>query len=88
MSAVEEKVAKMDWQDVRTVLKKSEPQTRAAGEKTDPQEELLRSYFGDERFRDLRELAKRGDAIRKGTRQRRSASRHNGFAFNGCRTEQ
>lgn len=69
MSATEEKVARMDWQDVRGVLKKSKKEeasrTRAANETADPQEELLRSYFGADRFNDLRELAQRGDQTRK-----------------------
>lgn len=67
MSATEEKVAQMDWQDVRGILKnsKKESKSRTIGEKADPQEELLRSYFGVERFNDLRELAQRGDKIRK-----------------------
>ncbi len=65
MSAIEDKVAKMDWQDIRKVLKEAEPQTRAAGEKADPQEELLRSYFGEERFLDLLKWSKKGDEIKK-----------------------
>ncbi len=43
----------MNWQKVREVLQK--PQTR--GESISPQEKNLREYFGDELFRDLRELS-------------------------------
>jgi pimeloyl-ACP methyl ester carboxylesterase len=49
----EDETAKMDWRNVRQVLQK--PQTR--GEQTSPQEKNLRDYFGDESFRELRELA-------------------------------
>lgn len=49
----EDETAKMDWRTVREVLQK--PQTR--GEQMSPQEKNLREYFGDEHFRELRELA-------------------------------
>jgi pimeloyl-ACP methyl ester carboxylesterase len=51
--ANEDEIARMDWSKVRDVLKK--PLTR--GEEISPQERNLREYFGDERFRELRDLA-------------------------------
>jgi pimeloyl-ACP methyl ester carboxylesterase len=48
-----DEVIKMDWNKVRNVLQK--PATR--GEEASPQERHLREYFGEERFRELRELA-------------------------------
>ena len=49
----EDETAKMDWRAVRQILQK--PQTR--GEQISQQEKNLREYFGDEHFRELRELA-------------------------------
>ncbi len=49
----DDQIIKMDWKEVREVLKK--PAVR--GEEASPQERNLRDYFGDERFRELRELA-------------------------------
>jgi len=49
----ESEIAKMNWRRVREVLRK--PQTR--GESVSPQEKNLREYFGDELFRELRELS-------------------------------
>src|SRR5687767_2999084 len=49
----QDEIIKMDWDKVRDVLKK--PATR--GDEISPQEKSLREYFGEERFRELRELA-------------------------------
>ena len=51
--ANEDEIARMEWSKVRDVLKK--PLTR--GEEISPQERNLREYFGDERFRELRDFA-------------------------------
>ena len=49
----ENETAKMDWQNVRQILQK--PAMR--GDAISPQEKNLREYFGEEQFRDLRELS-------------------------------
>ena len=49
----ESEIAKMNWGRVREVLRK--PPTR--GDSVSPQEKNLRDYFGEELFRDLRELS-------------------------------
>ena len=49
----ENETAKMDWQNVRQILQK--PAMR--GDAISPQEKNLREYFGEEQFRELRELS-------------------------------
>lgn len=49
----ENETAKMDWRNIRQILQK--PQMR--GDAISPQEKNLREYFGEEQFRELRELA-------------------------------
>ena len=58
----ETEIARMNWREVREVLQKPS----ARGETVSPQEKNLREYFGDELFRDLRELSepKRAAATR------------------------
>ena len=60
----ETKVAKMDWSKVRDVLKQSKPETRGANDRLDPHEESLREYFGDAKFRELRDLTHQAEEIR------------------------
>ncbi len=59
----EAEIARMNWGQVREVLRK--PQTR--GEAVSPQEKNLREYFGDELFKELRELSqtKRASSTKK-----------------------
>ncbi|MGI8786870.1 MAG: CHAT domain-containing protein [Pyrinomonadaceae bacterium] len=58
--ADETKVENMDWQNVRKILRDSKPNTRAI----DPQEKALRDYYGEENFRELRELSARANETR------------------------
>lgn len=51
-NSIEESVAQMNWKDVRQILKKSKPETRG-GEKISSQEEKLRQYFGESKYREL-----------------------------------
>lgn len=60
----EDKIAKMDWTNVRDVLKKP---AATRGKTVSPQEKTLREYFGDDRFQELRSLAepKRAQSTRE-----------------------
>ncbi len=51
-NSIEESVAQMDWTTVRQTLKKSKTETRG-GEKISSQEENLRQYFGESKYREL-----------------------------------
>lgn len=49
------KAETMNWKDVRNVLKNSKPQTRSID--VSPEEKVLRDYYGEQTFRDLRKLS-------------------------------
>ncbi|MCY7376930.1 MAG: CHAT domain-containing protein [Pyrinomonadaceae bacterium] len=65
MSA-EKQMAQMDWSAVRQVLRGSKPKTRGTlDSEVDPPEQILRTYFGDENFRELRDLTHRAAETKK-----------------------
>jgi pimeloyl-ACP methyl ester carboxylesterase len=67
----EEKIARMDWREVRRVLQESAPSAAAraadavGGENISPEEQALRDYYGEAKFRALRDLSERAAEIKK-----------------------
>ena len=58
----EKEVSRMNWGSVRQILKESE---KTRGGEPNPQEKSLREYFGEDRFRMLRDLSQRSEEIRE-----------------------
>src|SRR3954468_9749836 len=62
--SIEETVARMDWGEVRQTLKNIKTATRGSAPAS-PEEEKLRQYFGEKRFRDLSFLSLFADKTKR-----------------------